>query len=397
MIAPGLIDESTKAAPAIAEQPWLRRASLWRPGSSPTVCPLEDLTAGEGIVWIELACGTGVIDSVLESLSRLCPGLTPEMLADLLTPDEAPAGASLSDGSIDLASTFSVEALRREERVARGQAEGMGILRFQPVEILAGSSWLMSCWHPRRSFQGATRIGEEPPGPSDEVFRGVTSRWANGRGGNPGDLGVAVMHELALSYAPAHRALFAWLEDWELSLYVEADVESRNELPELWGLMAVLRDWLNPLNRPGLRSDLAKAWLPASDHRAVVEVDDRVDTALAGLAKLSETLRQSFGLLHLEQTEEQRRQSERVQHRVELAAAAFLVPTLIVGFYGANTWVPGQGRHWGFWVMVLVLVILSAATTFGVFRMQQRSQGAAREAAREREQMRTKLLRGGTT
>ena len=34
-----------------------------------------------------------------------------------------------------------------------------------------------------------------------------------------------------------------------------------------------------------------------------------------------------------------------------------LVPTLVVGFYGANTWVPGQGRHWGFYVMLGVLIV----------------------------------------
>ncbi len=293
-----------------------------------------------------------------------------------------------------LASTFSVEAIRRGEKRVRGSAEGAGVIRFQPVEILAGPSWLISCWHPRRTYQGAMRIDEEEPASADEIFRGVAGRWLRAPGRGPGDLGIALMHELALSYAPAHRALFSWLEDWELSLYVDDDLANRDQLPELWGLMAVLRDWLNPLNKPGLRADVAKAWLPATDHKAVVEVDDRVDRALAALSKLSETLRQSFNLLHLEQTEEQRQQSERMQHRFELAAVAFLVPTLIVGFYGANTWVPGQGRHWGFWVMVVALVVLSAATLLGVVQMQRRSQETARKAARERGRMRTELLRG---
>jgi hypothetical protein len=79
--------------------------------------------------------------------------------------------------------------------------------------------------------------------------------------------------------------------------------------------MAVFRNWLAPLNKPGLRGDIAKAWLPGTDLQGVVDVDDRVDKALAALAKLSETLRQSFGLLHLEQAEDQRRHSERMQHR----------------------------------------------------------------------------------
>ena len=380
--------------PAAAGKQWLRRVSMWQSGSPPRICDLDEPVQAGSFTWIELTCGVELSDSVLESLVPTCPGISREMLCDLLTPDEAPAGVSFGDGDIRLASTFSVEAIRRGEKRVRGRAEGAGVLRFQPVEILAGPSWLISCWHPRRTFQGAKKIEVEDPGSADEVFRGVAGRWLGGAGGNAADLGVLVMHELALTYAPAHRTLYSWLEDWELSLYVEDDVANRDQLPELWGLMAVLRDWLNPLNKPGLRVDLTKAWLPASDHGAVVDVDDRVDKALAGLAKLSETLRQSFSLLHLEQTEEQRVQSERVQHRVELAAAAFLVPTLIVGFYGANTWVPGQGRHWGFWVMVAVLVLLSAATLLGVLRMQRRSQEMARRAAHDRERMRTELLRG---
>jgi CorA-like Mg2+ transporter protein len=393
---PASIDTDTLEAPAsgAVREGWLRRVSAWRPGSEPTLCELDQPIGADAFKWIELACSAEKSRDVLAALAATCPGLTHEMLCDLLTPDEAPAGSSFDEGQIKLASTFSIEAARQDEKRVRGTAKGAGVIRFQPVEILAGPSWLISCWHPRRIFQGAKKIGTDTPSAADDVFGGVAGRWVSGTGSGPGDLGVAVMHELALSYAPAHRRLFSWLEDWELSLYVEDDLESRDQLPELWGLMAVFRDWLNPLNRPGLRADLTKAWLPASDHRAVIEVDDRIDKALAALSKLSETLRQSFSLLHLEQTEEQRSQSERVQHRIELAAAAFLVPTLIVGFYGANTWVPGQGRHWGFWVMVVALVVLSAATLLGVAQMQHRSRDTARRAARERERMRTELLRG---
>jgi CorA-like Mg2+ transporter protein len=392
MEAGSKIARSRSAADA-AERPWFRRLSVWRPGSAPTIRALEATTDHDGFPRIELTCGVNGCGDVFDLLSTVCPGLTLEMLADLLTPDEAPLGTSFEDGSIRLASTFAVEAIQQKEKTARGQAQGAGALRFQPVELLAGPSWLISCWHPQRVFQGAIQIGDQDPGSADAVFEGVTGRWQSEPGGSPADLGIAVMHELALTYVPAHRALFKWFEDWELSLYVEDEIENQDTLAELWGLMAVLRDWLNPLNRPGLRADLTKAWLPATDHGAVIDVDQRVDNALAGLAQLSGSLRQSFGLLHLEQAEEQRRQSERTQHRIELAAAAFLVPTLIVGFYGANTWIPGQGEHWGFWVMVTALVILSAAALVGVLRLQRRSLETARKAKRKRERIRTELLR----
>jgi hypothetical protein len=316
------------------------------------------------------------------------------MLEDLVTPDDSPEGSSYGDGSIRLASTFSVEAARDETAVERGTPQGVGVLRFQPVEIVAAEGWLISCWHPTRTFEGAERIAEGPPGPAEEVFRGAVERWHHGRRGSAGDLGVAVMHELALSYVPTQRRLLTWLEDWELSLYLEDELDNADQLPELWGLMAVLRNWLTPLNRPGLRKDIAKAWLPVTDHAQVVEVDERIDRALEGLGRLSETLRQSFGLLHVEQTEEQRQREEKSARRIETLAAAFLVPTLVVGFYGANTWVPGQGRHWGFWVMVAVLFVFSCLTMLGL-RTQRRAAAATARASEERARLRRDLLRQG--
>jgi hypothetical protein len=380
---------------ADAPPQWIRRVSLWHPEHRPRQVELADLGAAEGFPWIELACGADQAAPLLETLAGHCPGLTGQMLEDLLTPDDEPEGCSYADGRIRLASSFSVLAQRPEEKLERGAPQGVGVLVFQPVELVAGRDWLITCWHPRRTFQGPAKILDGPPEEAEALYRAVATRWENGQRGTPGDLGVSVMNELALTYAPAHRTLYSWLEDWELSLYVDDDLDNHDQLPELWGLMAVLRNWLNPLNKPGLQADIGKAWLPVTNHAAVIEVDNRVDKALAGLGQLSETLRQSFGLLHLEQTEEQRRHSERMQHRIEAAAAVFLVPTLIVGFYGANTWVPGQGKHWGFWVMVAVLVMLSLGSLVAVLHLQRRSSAAARSARSERAQLRSELLRGG--
>jgi Mg2+ and Co2+ transporter CorA len=331
--------------------------------------------------------------SVFDALVRHCPGLTKAMLEDLLTPDDSPEGVSYGDGSIRLASTFSAEAKRDESPVERGTPQGAGVVKFQPVELLASESWLITCWHPTRTFKGAEKVDEGVPGPADQIFRGVVERWCHGGHGSAADLGVSVMHELALTYLPAQRELMAWLEDWELSLYVDDKIDNQDELPELWGLMAVMRSWLSPLNRPGLRKDIAKAWLPASRHDPVIDVDNRVDKALDGLSKLSETLRQSFGLLHVEQTEEQRQQEERAARRLETLAAVFLVPTLVVGFYGANTWVPGQNKHWGFWVMVAALIIFSCVT-IAALRAQRRAGATAARASGERTRFQRDLARG---
>jgi Mg2+ and Co2+ transporter CorA len=354
---------------------------------------LEQLPGSKGIIWFELACSPEGAEATRQVLGDHCPGLDDEMLRDLLTPDEEPEGLSYAKEQVKLASSFSVTARRIEESRGRGAPEGVGTLVFEPMELLASSNWLITCRHPSRVYRGPDKLREEPAHDDSALFAAVRDCRIRGRGGNAGDLGVSVMYELSLSYAKAHRTLYRWLEDWELSLYVDDDLDNGDQLPELWGLMAMLRNWLNPINKAGLRADIGKAWLPATNLDAVVEVDDRVDKALSSLARLSETLRQSFGLLHLEQTEKQRQQSEHRQHLIEAAAAVFLVPTLVVGFYGANTWVPGQGEHSGFLGMVIALVVLTSLSLVAVLYLQRRSATAARKAAVERERLRSDLLR----
>ncbi len=337
---------------------WLRRASLWDQDGRPGACGLDQVGKARGFPWFELVCGAGETAEVFAALRPHCAGLTEVMLEDLLTPDDLPDGKHYGGGRVQLASTFSVVAERDDaEPAERGTPRKVGRLVFQPVEIVAGDDWLISCWHPTRIFAGAKKAAEGPPGSSEALFRGVAERWSRGRQGSPADLGVTVMHELALTYVPTQRELALWMEDWEMTLYKRDEEADEDELTALWGLMTMERKWLTPLNRPGLRKDIAKAWLPATDHGAVVEVDERIDNALAGLAKLSEALRQAFGLLHAKQAEAQRQREERSARQLERNAALLLVPTLVVGFYGANTWVPGQGRHWGFYVMLGVLIL----------------------------------------
>jgi hypothetical protein len=374
----------------------IRSATVWKVGEAPRELAVDQHRMGEGTLWIDLdgeLCAGRAADA-FEQLGPRCPGLTEEMLAALITPDDHPEGDSYGDGAIRMVSTFSVEARRDGPRGERGTARGVGELIFRPVELLAGEGWLITCWHPSRRFRGAIKTGDAgPPGSPADVLRPVTEAWlGTTECETAGDLGVLVMYELALTYAPAHREIYSWLEDWELSLYTDADYDPA-VLPQLWGSMAVLRDWILPLNRMGLDTDIDKAWLPATDANAVRRVDNRVDRALADLRWLGQTLRSSFQVLHSLQAEADRDRSDRFQRRIAVAATAFLIPTLIVGFYGANTWVPGEGRHWGFWVMVVAMLVLTA-TGVAIVRLMQRGQDVeAKHAARQREQLRETLAR----
>jgi hypothetical protein len=119
----------------------LHRVSFWQPGKLAEQVGVEDLPSGGGFPWFELACGSDDAAAIHGLLGGLCPGLTEEMLIDLLTPDEEPAGLAYGNGQIRLASSFGIEAWRPREKLERGVAQGVGVLVFQPVELLASRDW----------------------------------------------------------------------------------------------------------------------------------------------------------------------------------------------------------------------------------------------------------------
>ncbi len=191
------------------------------------------------------------------------------------------------------------------------------------------------------------------------------------------------MSELALTYASTHRRFYADLEEWELRLYTSGDggfeisEQDERRLHDLWGARARLRDWLSPLNVPGLREDADKAWLPGADHNAVIGLDKRVDKALEALANLGKTLRSSFHLIHIKKIEAKRERDERLQRDIGFFATGLVVPTLVVGFYGANTWIPGEHRLWGFWGMIVVIIVATLAVMTLLRRLLRDEQGSA--------------------
>jgi len=338
-------------------------ATVWVGGETPVERDVSDELPGTGILWFDIGQEAQPAE-VMDLLAPHCEGLEPAMLESLLSPDEIPECRRWAGGGIRLASTFAAYPPDRAGVDWSRPISPSPRLVHQAVELLAGSDWLITRWHDASLFCGSEveESGLEPVG-KRELLGAVTRRWLEGGGGKAGDLGVLVMYELALTYAPAHRYLRASLEEWELGLY-EIEVGRRESdrkqaLTTLWKAHARLRDWLGPLNVAGLNSDVEKAWLPVTNHEWVKAVDKRVDNALAALSALGDTLRSSFHLLHIKMAEEQRERQERLQRRVELIAAGFLVPTLIVGFFGANTWVPGEHRHWGLTVMLIAMVVLT--------------------------------------
>lgn len=155
----------------------------------------------------------------------------------------------------------------------------------------------------------------------------------------------------------------------------------------------MFRKWLAPLNPPGVQKDISKAWLlGATDHALCSSVDNRIDRALDRGQELAATLRSSFNMLHGEIEEAARRRQARGQHQIEILAAVFLVPTLIVGFFGANTWLPGRsGSVTAFEIMVVALAVLTLGVVGFLVMSRRVDRVMDREAEAELEDMRAFL------
>jgi hypothetical protein len=372
--------------------------SQWSPGCAACVVEPEAADPAAAVRWIDIDVSEAEPPGPAERertaaelfavIGRLCGGqLEESMLAELLGCRSRPEQHSYAGGRVQLFVAFSAETAEfGDDDDGTGTSPTARMLICQPVGFLAGDGWIVTCWHHRQGYQGAVRIpATGPPKPHDDIFEAVARRWEHGLARTAGDLGVLIFNELALSYAPAHRKIYAWLETWELTLYLDGDIDGRRQvvdrttLPDLWGTMAVLRDWLSPLDRAGLHADISKAWFyGCTDHEAIKNVDDRIDRALIGLRELGTTLRSSFGLLHIQIAEEQQRRSERLGRLVEYVTAAVLIPGLVVGFFGANTTLPGGGTWWGFWVMLTAMVVLGfgSLTALRLLRRRQAAESA---------------------
>jgi CorA-like Mg2+ transporter protein len=320
---------------------------------------------------------------ILPLLTHHCGDeLDEDMVRDLLDIQDKRAGQAHVH-EIRSLSSFKVDARRLAHEEGGTTVGDGGELIIHPVEILAGEDWVVTCWHTQRVWRGKDFLDiSAPPESRDDLQQGVQERWIAGEGRSAADLAVMLVHELALSYKPASFAMRGWLEEWELQLYLSGELDRaqldhmRTRLEGVWGSMAQLREWIQPLNRPGITGEPQRSWFAGVTRpELVARADDEgIDPALRHLGELADTLRASFNVLHVQLLEEQRDRREALQRRLEIAATAFLVPTLIVGFYGANTHVPGEQTWWGFWVMMLVLVALSAASVAAVWRMHQREE-----------------------
>ena len=270
------------------------------------------------------------------------------MVDDLVSPDPRPKVKLWDSGSISGVAAFRVTAA--ESDLGAEESRSMaGVLVFEPVEFLVGSDWLITCWHDPEVYRGADRVGERPTSPPPTLFAEVERRWPASAVSSAGDLAVLVLFELALTFAPAYRQLYVWEEEWELDFFRRHDRCDHETLRDARAGAAILRDWLNPLNPQGMRHDVERAWFPgvtgtadSGGYQMALRIDDRIDSALNSLRDFNQTLRSAYDLLQLREDVLDRHRDERFQRNIAVGGSAILIPTLVAGIMGVNTWVPGE-------------------------------------------------------
>ena len=137
---------------------------------------------------------------------------------------------------------------------------------------------------------------------------------------------------------------------------------------------------LEALNQPGMSKNPSLIWFDhVTDPTEAEQIDDTIDRALTNLRALSDVLRASTDLFASETFSHQSRQAERFQELAGVIAAVLLVPTLVVGFFGANTRLPGGGAWSGFAFMAVTMVVGALATYLLIRKWRARPERARRD------------------
>jgi len=68
---------------------------------------------------------------------------------------------------------------------------------FEPVRLLVGDDWLISCWHAPRVYRGLASGIDHRDDASTELYRAVAAVWPTGGGETAADLAYTARRQLA--------------------------------------------------------------------------------------------------------------------------------------------------------------------------------------------------------
>jgi hypothetical protein len=188
----------------------IRQASAWLPQRAPEPLPLQDLEYSDGLRWVDIY-GSGLGNGeVLALLGPICRGqLTERMVRDLITPKRFATGGSYRTSEVIITSGFRIRHLSDTNGTEATSGNGNGTRAadgghrlasvFEPLQLLVGDDWLLSCWHPPRVFRGLSDPVHVADDSSSGLYLGVAKRWPTSCATNAAGLAKLVRRELAVA------------------------------------------------------------------------------------------------------------------------------------------------------------------------------------------------------
>ncbi|OLE37778.1 MAG: hypothetical protein AUG48_03665 [Actinobacteria bacterium 13_1_20CM_3_68_9] len=70
---------------------------------------------------------------------------------------------------------------------------------FEPVQLLVGNDWMLSCWHPPRVFRGLGEAVDVADDCSSGLYLAVAERWPTSNADSAEDLAGLVRRQLAVA------------------------------------------------------------------------------------------------------------------------------------------------------------------------------------------------------
>lgn len=154
---------------------------------------LQELEQSQAIRWVDLFAGDLQNGEALALLGPICHGeLTARMARDLVTSRRFPAGRRYPGTQVSITAAFRTRHLQ-------GEQHGVVTSVFEPMHLLIGSDWLLTCWLPPRVFRGDSAALDEAVDDGEALYRAVAETWSETDGETAEDLAGLVRRELAVA------------------------------------------------------------------------------------------------------------------------------------------------------------------------------------------------------
>jgi hypothetical protein len=158
---------------------------------------LQELEQSQAIRWVDLFAGDLQNGEALALLGPICHGeLTARMARDLVTPRRFPAGRQYPGTEVSITAAFRTRHLQGE---GTGHQHGVVTSVFEPMHLLIGSNWLLTCWLPPRVFRGDGAALDDAVDDGEALYRAVAEIWRETEGETADDLAGLVRRELAVA------------------------------------------------------------------------------------------------------------------------------------------------------------------------------------------------------